>query len=136
MVNQLAAIILRIQRRFPRVALDASKHPAEQDYATIYVGEQYETKIDHLTRIVRPGGHLFITHKTPIFYLARALTMKHFADLGHVAKHCGCRLRKGMHRITTIGKHAARSRRPTSRAKWTCYPCALSGYAAGSGMNP
>jgi len=190
MVNQLAAFLLRIQHRLSRVALDASKHPAEQYYATIYleefskrmaetggqglsvleagcgtgrlmipiaqmgyrvtgidnhhdslnvarsnldsagvraqlieadlvkalaglddasfdaamaiesiyVNEQYETILDHLARIVRPGGLLFITHKTRFFYLTRAMAMKHYDDLEYVAGHNSGRLRKGMHR--------------------------------------
>lgn len=63
-----------------------------------YVIEQFDEIMDHLARVVRPGGLLFVTHRTRYFYLTRALAHGHYDDLALIAKHNSGKLRKGTHR--------------------------------------
>ncbi|MEZ6189794.1 MAG: class I SAM-dependent methyltransferase [Phycisphaerales bacterium] len=65
---------------------------------SLYVIKEYEEVMDHLVRIVRPGGLLFITHRPRYFYLARALTQGHYDDIPMICRDNDGELRKGMHR--------------------------------------
>lgn len=66
---------------------------------SLYVNEHYDKILEHLARIVRPGGLLFISHRTRFYYLTRALAQGHFDDLRRVARDGSADLRKGMHRV-------------------------------------
>jgi 2-polyprenyl-3-methyl-5-hydroxy-6-metoxy-1,4-benzoquinol methylase len=66
---------------------------------SIFVDEQYETILKHMARVVRPGGLLFITHRTRYFYLTQALMNGHFDDLAHITQNNSGKLRKGLHRV-------------------------------------
>lgn len=66
---------------------------------SIFVSEAYDEILSHLVRILRPGGLLFVTHRTRFFYLTQALAKRHFDDLAHIASNDRGRLRKGVHRV-------------------------------------
>ncbi len=79
--------------------MDDASFDAAMAIESIFVDEQYESILKHLARVVRPGGLLFITHRTRYFYLTQALAHEHFDDLAHIARHNSGRLRKGLHRV-------------------------------------
>jgi 2-polyprenyl-3-methyl-5-hydroxy-6-metoxy-1,4-benzoquinol methylase len=66
---------------------------------SIFVSEAYESIVDHMARVLRPGGLMFITHRTRYFYLAKAMANGHYDDLEHVSRSNNGRLRKGVHRV-------------------------------------
>lgn len=76
---------------------DAS-YDAAMAIESIYVSEQFGAILDHMARIVRGGGLLFITHRTRYFYLLRALARGDFEEARFVAHHSNGHLRKGMHK--------------------------------------
>ncbi len=77
---------------------DAS-YDAAMAIESIFVSEAYETILDHLVRVLRPGGLMFVTHRTRFFYLAQAMAGGHFDDLTHITRNNSGRLRKGIHRV-------------------------------------
>ncbi len=81
------------------IKMDDASFDAAMAIESIFVDEQYETILKHMARVVRPGGLLFITHRTRYFYLTQALANGHFDDLEHITRRNNGRLRKGLHRV-------------------------------------
>lgn len=80
-------------------AMDDASFDCVLAIEALFVNEQYDAIVKHLARVVRPGGLLFISHRTRYFYLAKALAQGHFDDLELVAENGSGHLRKGMHRV-------------------------------------
>lgn len=65
----------------------------------LLICKDYSEIISHLHRITRTGGLLFITHRTPFYYIMQALSEGNYDDAILVQNNTEGRLKKGHHRI-------------------------------------
>jgi len=66
---------------------------------TLYVCKAFKEILRDLCRVTKKDGLMFVTHRTPFFYITQALRNNNYDDAVLVQKASEGRLLKGMHRI-------------------------------------
>lgn len=66
---------------------------------SLYVNRNYHELVQELSRVVRDGGLMFITHRTRYFLLLQALASGHFDDALYISGNSAGSLRKGYRRV-------------------------------------
>lgn len=80
--------------RFPDDTFDAA-----MAIEVLYISRVLPQMMAHLSRLVRRGGLLFVTHRTRFYYLLQCLRRGKFEDAYFVSMGKEGRLPKGQHRI-------------------------------------
>jgi ubiquinone/menaquinone biosynthesis C-methylase UbiE len=66
---------------------------------SLYVSHSMPECIAQLTRVTKPGGLVFVTHRTRYYYILQCLSQRRFDDALLVATESEGRLRKSYHRV-------------------------------------
>ncbi len=103
---------------------------------SIYVDEQYDTILKHMARVLRPGGLMFISHRTRFFYLGKALAEGHFDDVALIARHNHGMLRKGLHRFHYNWQTRGHIERTNASLGLTMLSLTAIGVCSGFGSDP
>lgn len=79
--------------------LPSESFDAVMSIEVLYTSKNRQSVMQEMKRVLRPGGLMFVTHRTRFFYLAQALAKGALDDAKLIATHSEGRLLKKLHRI-------------------------------------
>lgn len=80
-------------------SLPSESFDAVMSIEVLYTSKDREGVMQELKRVLRPGGMMFVTHRTRFYYLTQALAKGALDDAKLIAENSEGRLLKKLHRI-------------------------------------